>query len=132
MLTNGNEGLILYVYSKENGGGIMSLNLKKIKEERIERGITQEAMAEKLGWKTRTPYAKRENGFVDIGADELQKIGEALGYNKDQLGIFFTFNVPEKERTQKREGNTSESRRNIESAIARAKAAKKNSSNNCE
>lgn len=76
----------------------MSLDLEKIKEERIHQGITQDEMAKKLGWKTRTPYAKRENGFVDIGADELQKIGEALGYSKDHLGIFFNLNVPEKER----------------------------------
>lgn len=98
MLTNGNKGIILVVYPKENGGEFMALNLGKIKEERVEKGITQDEMAKMLGWKTRTPYAKRENGFVDIGADELQKIGEALGYEKDQLGIFFTLNVPERER----------------------------------
>ncbi|MEO1780970.1 helix-turn-helix domain-containing protein [Enterococcus diestrammenae] len=81
----------------------MALDLVKIKETRVEKGITQDEMARILGWKTRTPYAKRENGFVDIGADELQKIGEALGYGKDQLGIFFTFNVPERERKMKEE-----------------------------
>ena len=80
----------------------MALNLEKIKETRVEKGITQDEMARKLGWKTRTPYAKRENGFVDIGADELQRIGEVLGYGKDQLGIFFTFGVPERERKKKR------------------------------
>lgn len=76
----------------------MTLNLKKLKEARVKKGLTQDEMAEKMGWKTRTPYAKRENGFVDIGADELMKMADILGYKKDQLGIFFEFVVPEKER----------------------------------
>lgn len=76
----------------------MTLNLKKLKEARSEMGLTQDEMAERMGWKTRTPYAKRENGFVDIGADELMKMANILGYRKDQLGIFFEFNVPERER----------------------------------
>lgn len=78
----------------------MALNLDKLKEIRIERGLTQDEMAEKMGWKTRAPYAKRENGFVDTGADELQKMAEILGYSKNQLGIFFTYNVPDRERKE--------------------------------
>ncbi len=76
----------------------MTLNLKRIKAERIASGLTQDEMAKKLGWSTRTPYAKRENGIVSIGADELGKIAKILGYSTNELGIFFTFNVPEKER----------------------------------
>lgn len=76
----------------------MTIDLKRLKAERIANGLTQDEMAEKMGWKTRTPYAKRENGIVSIGADELGKIAEILGYSKNQLGIFFTINVPEKER----------------------------------
>lgn len=55
-------------------------------------------MAREMGWKTRTPYAKRENGIVNIGADELAKMASILGYNKNELGIFFTTNVPKRER----------------------------------
>ncbi|MEJ7286376.1 helix-turn-helix transcriptional regulator, partial [Staphylococcus epidermidis] len=45
----------------------MVLNLKRLRAERIACGITQDEMAQMMGWKTRTPYAKRENGIVDIG-----------------------------------------------------------------
>ena len=50
-----------------------------------------------MGWKTRTPYAKRENGIVAIGADELISLALIFGYTKDDLGIFFNQNVLEKE-----------------------------------
>lgn len=72
----------------------MTIDLKRIKAERIAKGFTQDEMAEKLGWKTRTPYAKRENGLVIIGADELGRIAYVLGYSTNELGIFFTKNVP--------------------------------------
>ena len=41
-----------------------------------------------MGWKSRTPYAKRENGLVTIGADELVQMAEILGYSIDELRIF--------------------------------------------
>lgn len=78
----------------------MTLNLKRLKAERIAKGYTQDEMARLAGWQTRTPYAKRENGIVSIGADELAKFAEILGYSSEELGIFFTKNVPEKERLQ--------------------------------
>lgn len=76
----------------------MTLDLLRLKAERIAKGYTQDDMAEKMGWKSRTPYAKRENGIVDIGANELMKMAEILGYSPNEMGIFFTMNVPEKER----------------------------------
>ncbi|MCO7128561.1 MULTISPECIES: helix-turn-helix domain-containing protein [Lactococcus] len=75
----------------------MTINLSRIKAERIANDLTQEDVAKKMGWKTRTPYAKRENGLVAIGADELIKLASIFGYSKDDLGIFFKSNVPEKE-----------------------------------
>lgn len=48
--------------------------------------------------KGRGPYAKRENGLVNIGADELAYMAEILGYEAKDLGIFFTINVLERER----------------------------------
>lgn len=74
----------------------MSLDLKRLKAERIAKGLTQDEMAQAMGWKTRTPYAKRENGIVGIGADELVKMANILGYNENELGIFFRVSVPEK------------------------------------
>lgn len=99
MLTIENEGLILLVYPKENGRREnMTIDLRRLKAERIAKGFTQEEMAERMGWSTRTPYAKRENGLVTIGADELAKMASILGYTPDKLIIFFTSDVPERER----------------------------------
>ena len=67
----------------------MTVDLLRLKAERIAKGYTQEDMAHKMGWKTRTPYAKRENGLVSIDADELIKIAFILGFTKDNIGIFF-------------------------------------------
>lgn len=75
----------------------MSIDLAKIKRERMSRGLTQEDMADALGWKSRSSYAKRESGSVPIGADELIHIAEVLGYSDKKVGIFFTRTVPEKE-----------------------------------
>lgn len=75
----------------------MRLDHLRIKAERIAKGMTQDEMAKALGWKDRVRYAKRENGFVSFDADELIKVATILGYTKDQLGIFFTSDVPERE-----------------------------------
>lgn len=76
----------------------MTVDLKRLKAERVAKGLTQDQVAELMGWSTRTPYAKRENGLVSIGADELIKMAEIFGYNVNELGIFFKAIVPEKER----------------------------------
>lgn len=75
----------------------MTLDLNRIRAERVAKGMTQDEVAKKMGWKTRTPYAKRENGIVAIGADELISLALIFGYTKDDLGIFFNQNVLEKE-----------------------------------
>ena len=76
----------------------MALDLLRLKAERVAKGLSQDEMARKMGWKTRTPYAKRENGIVNIGADELVKMASILGYSKNERGIFFTTTVPKRER----------------------------------
>lgn len=75
----------------------MKVDLARIKAERVAKGLTQENMAKQLGW-SRSTYAKRENGIVPIGADELANIASILNINENQMGIFFKFNVPKKER----------------------------------
>lgn len=72
------------------------MDLKRLKAERIANGLTQDDMAEAMGWKSRTPYAKRENGLIGIGADELVKMANILGYNENQLGIFLRESFPKK------------------------------------
>lgn len=77
----------------------MTVNLKRLKAERIASGMTQDEVAHKMGWKSRTPYAKRENGLVSIGADELAKITKIFGLPMEKITIFFSENVPEMEHT---------------------------------
>ncbi|MBR2276860.1 MAG: helix-turn-helix transcriptional regulator [Leuconostoc sp.] len=76
----------------------MNVNLNRLKAERVANGLTQDEMSLRMGWKSRTPYAKRELGLVPIGADELAKAAEILGYDTNSLGIFFTLSVLDKER----------------------------------
>ena len=68
----------------------MTINLKRLKAERIASGMTQDEVAHRMGWKTRTPYAKRENGIVSIGADELAKITLIFGLPMEKITIFLT------------------------------------------
>ena len=75
----------------------MTIDLLRLKAERVAKGFSQEDMASKMGWSSRTPYAKRENGIVSIGANELAKMACILGYSTEQLSIFFTSNVPDRE-----------------------------------
>ena len=75
----------------------MTVNLKRLKAERIASGMTQDEVAHRMGWKTRTPYAKRENGLVSIGADELAKITLIFGMPMENITIFFDNTVPDVE-----------------------------------
>lgn len=76
----------------------MIIDLRRVKAERIAKGYTQDYMAEKMGFNSRAAYAKRENGIVSMGADELAQISEILDIPLTQMHIFFKRNVPEKER----------------------------------
>lgn len=78
----------------------MTVDLKRLKAERIAKGYTQDEVATMMGWKDRAPYAKRENGIVSIGADELIRLASIFGIDKNDVGIFFKMTVLEKERKQ--------------------------------
>ena len=82
----------------------MTINLKRLKAERIASGMTQDEVAHRMGWKTRTPYAKRENGIVSIGADELAKITLIFGLPMGKITIFFDNSVPEREQLLAQKG----------------------------
>lgn len=75
----------------------MRLDINRLKAERVAKGLSQEEMASKMGWKSRTPYVKRELGIIDIGVDEFLKMIKILGYTENNLSIFFTKDVPERE-----------------------------------
>ena len=74
----------------------MELDLKRLKAERIASGLSQEDVAKSFN-KTRAWYAKRENGFVPIGADELAVFASLFKIYRDKISIFFKKTVPEKE-----------------------------------
>lgn len=75
----------------------MTVDLNRLKAERVAKGMTQDEMASAMGWKDRAAYAKRENGIVNLGANELIKISEILGISSTQLHIFFKKDVLKKE-----------------------------------
>ena len=67
----------------------VKLDLELLKQARLDKGYTQDDMTKLLEWKSRSMYAKRENGQVSMGADELIAIARILGYKKSEVGIFF-------------------------------------------
>jgi len=58
----------------------MILDLKRIKAERIAKGVTTDAMADIFGWKSSASYTKRENGDISMEVDTLLLIAEVLDY----------------------------------------------------
>ena len=64
----------------------MRLDINRLKAERVAKGLPQEEM----GWKSRTPYVKRELGIIDIWVDEFLKMIKILGYTFERY-INFEF-----------------------------------------
>ena len=63
-----------------------------LKKLRIEKGFTQEYMAEKLGYSDKSGYNHLENGNVKISLDRAVEIAKILGVNPS---IFFENEVQE-------------------------------------
>lgn len=80
----------------------MNFNLKRLKAERVAKGLTQADMANKIGI-GRTSYWQKENGLTDIGVEEFIKILEILGYSSSDISIFFAVNVDKEEQNSKKE-----------------------------
>lgn len=78
----------------------LTLDLNRIKAERIAKGLTQEQMAEAMGLSNGSAYAKRESGSIDFGVNEFAKYCSVLGFDNQKLNIFFKLNVPDWERNQ--------------------------------
>ena len=77
-------------FSKENEqSNDMVLNLKRLRAERIACGITQDEMTQMMGGKQELHMLK-ENGIVDIGANEFIKMAKILGYETNNLDIFYS------------------------------------------
>ncbi|AZO96636.1 helix-turn-helix domain-containing protein [Iocasia frigidifontis] len=63
------------------------MNLAKLKKLRVEKGFTQQEMAEKLGYKGKSGYCQLENGTVKMTLEQAKKIAEILGDDIEK--IFF-------------------------------------------
>lgn len=88
---------------KEKGETKLDFDLQRLKAERIAKGFTQAQLAHAIGISTNA-YWRKENGQRDIGMEEFTKILSVLGFNKEQLPLFFAKSVPKKEqkRVQRR------------------------------
>lgn len=64
---------------------------EKLKKARNKKGISQEEMAERLGYKDKSSYCHIENGNVKITIETAKKIADILEENVNQL--FFTQDV---------------------------------------
>ncbi|MCG1816560.1 helix-turn-helix domain-containing protein [Staphylococcus epidermidis] len=76
-------------------------NVKRMKAERIAKGISLSEMAGKLEMTPGT-YSKKENGHIRINVDDLAKVIEVLELPQDKCGIFFT-HVVSKTSTKERQ-----------------------------
>ena len=74
----------------------MNFNLQRLKFERLSRNISQEEMAGALGI-SRNAYYKKESGRIKITVEEFSIIMNKLGIPSEKAGIFFTFDVPDRE-----------------------------------
>lgn len=54
------------------------LDLKKIRDRRIKKGISQEEMAKAIGRYSRTTYTRIEKGEVSLKASELEALAKTL------------------------------------------------------
>lgn len=65
------------------------MNSNLLKAKRVERGLSQVAMAEKLGIAEKT-YIWKENGVTEFNRLHLEKVRKILKLsNKDMINIFF-------------------------------------------
>lgn len=67
-------------------------DLRRMKAERIAKGISLSEMAKRLNMTAGT-YSKKENGHIRINVDDLAKVIEVLELPQDKCGIFFTYKV---------------------------------------
>ncbi|WP_194747652.1 helix-turn-helix domain-containing protein [Staphylococcus chromogenes] len=67
-------------------------NVRRMKAERIARGISLTDMAKEMGMTPGT-YSKKENGHIRITVDDLAKMFEVLNIPETDCGIFFTNKV---------------------------------------
>lgn len=77
----------------------MKFNYNRLKAERIARGLTVQQMADELGI-SKGAYSKKENGKIALTVEDFSFIFDKLGISKENIDLFFTENVSEKETSE--------------------------------
>lgn len=65
------------------------MNLELLKQERVNQGITQKQMAEKLGFRDKSSYCLIENGKTQISVTLMNKIIEVLNLSTEKANLIF-------------------------------------------
>lgn len=65
------------------------MNYELLRKSRISAGLTQEEMADRIGYKDKSSYCLLENGTVKCTVDQSRKIKEALGLSMNQYAAIF-------------------------------------------
>ena len=76
--------------NKEEAKKLFGMNLKKL---RLEKGMSQEELAKKLGYKGRSAINKIETGVNDMPRDMVVRCAELLGVSP--LDLFFYEYLPD-------------------------------------
>ncbi|PTF50062.1 helix-turn-helix domain-containing protein [Staphylococcus chromogenes] len=71
-------------------------NVRRMKAERITRGISLTDMASEMGMTPGT-YSKKENGHIRITVDDLAKMFEVLNIPETDCGIFLQTKLPKRQ-----------------------------------
>lgn len=64
-----------------------TIDLKLIKEKRLEHGFTLEDMSTKLGFNSKSKYYRRENGEYKFQSEELPKVANILGIPLEKIFV---------------------------------------------
>ena len=70
------------------GGDFMRFNFKRLKAERIAKGLTLAEMGDAIEV-SESGYKRIEDGERKLGVDQFAKLVERLGFDQDRIHIFF-------------------------------------------
>ena len=80
---------------------------KNIKRERIEKGMSQEELARKVGYADKTMISRIENGKIDLTQSKIEEFAKVFGVT---AGYLMGWDVPRTDTLMEIEENTSEAK----------------------
>jgi transcriptional regulator with XRE-family HTH domain len=75
---------------------VQKIDLKRLKAERIAKGISQQKIAEFMGV-SKSTISKWETGSAKLAINDFIKMVNFLGFTSGEISIFFTLLVPKRE-----------------------------------